>query len=219
MSDFFSFSTVHQAYFKAHGQVHHYKKGQIFTHRQEVSRDVYFLESGYVKVGFSTKDATERVLSIVLPGMTFAQVGSFYAMPQTELEFEAYSDIVIYRIPRDRFLIDLTHDQQLFYDWYRRTAENQLFWIELLTCCAERKPRDRILSWLTCMVRYFSITTGGKATIEMPLSQETIAAMTMLTRESTNKVIHELKRLGIITVKDKHITIPNVEALDKLARA
>lgn len=217
MSDFFSFSKIHQDYFHEKGQLELYKKGQLLVRHDDASPWMFFLEKGLIKLIFNTRDATPRILAFILPGMTFTQSGSFYSLPNIGLEHEAYNTVTVWRLPREQFIADLQTNLALFRDWHSRIQENHNFWIERILYSGEKQPRDRTIAWLLCMARYYGIHDGKSCLIEIPLTQDLIAGFLHLTRESTNKIIQELKSHNLITIQTKYITIPDIEALHAAA--
>lgn len=64
------------------------------------------------------------------------------------------------------------------------------------------------------MARYYSVKqSNGEFFIEIPMTQDLMASFTHLSRESTNRIISELKQLSVIRIQQYHITIVSIEAL------
>lgn len=214
MSDFHSYAHSHLAYLEQHGQKVTYKKGQLLVRRQEESPWIFFIESGYVKMMFTDDVGNERVLGFGIPGMTIAQSGSFYSLPHVELEYEAYTDCVVWRMARGNFIAAMSKDQTMFREWHERILQNHNLLVERILYVAEKQPRRRIIGCLLGMTRYYSLRQpDGSYLIEMPISQDIIASLTHLSRESANRIISELRHRGLITAKNRSIAIPSVELL------
>ena len=216
MSDFHSYAHSHLAYLKEHGQKVAYKKGQLLVRREELSPWIFFIESGYVKMMFTDNVGNERILGFGIPGMTIAQSGSFYSLPHVELEYEAHTNCTIWRMPRDKFIAALQESPEMFHEWHQRILQNHNLLVERVLYVGEKQPRRRIVGWLLGVARYYSIhQPDGSYLVEIPMSQDIIASFTHLSRETTSRIISDLKNLGLISIKNRSITIPNVEALRK----
>lgn len=215
MSDFHTYSEKHCEYFKSHGRVSVYKKGQLLVKREEPSPWMFFLETGYVKMVFTNDSFEERILGFGMPGMVFTQSGTFYTSPHTELEYEAYTDCVVWRVDRTKFMRDLKTDPNIFLDWYDRILQNHNMLIERVLYLGERDPNVRFISWLLGMTRYYSLAQkNGSVLIEIPMTQDVMANFAHLSRESVNKVLKDLKSKGLVEIQNKFVTVPSVQALN-----
>lgn len=214
MSDFHHYAHAHKRYFQQHGRVATYKKHQLLVRRDEQSPWMFFIESGFVKMMFTNETGEERVLGFGLPGMTIAQSGSFYTLPHTELEYEAHTECTVWRVPREQFIKDMASGPALMADWHQIVLQNQNMLIERILYLGEKQPRKRVIAWLLGIARYYSVKQpNGEFLIEIPMTQDLMASFTHLSRESTNRVISELKQLDIIRIQQYHITVVSVEAL------
>ena len=216
MSDFHSYAHSHLAYLRKHGQQVTYKKGQLLVRREEDSPWIFFIESGYVKMMFTDNVGNERVLGFGIPGMTIAQSGSFYSLPHVELEYEAHTDCVVWRMSRADFIVAMEQSPLMFREWHERIMQNHNLLVERVLYVGEKQPRRRVIGWLLAVARYYSYRQpDGSYQVEIPMSQDIIASFTHLSRETTSKIISELKTRGLIRVKHRLITVPSVEALQQ----
>ncbi|MFZ1360478.1 MAG: Crp/Fnr family transcriptional regulator [Candidatus Saccharimonadales bacterium] len=216
MSDFHHWAHAHETYFHTHGRRTSYKKHQMLVRREEESPWMFFVESGYVKMMFTNETGEERVLGFGMPGMTIAQSGSFYSLPHTELEYEAHTECQVWRVPRSQFINDLPTDAALMADWHQIVLQNQNMLIERILYLGEKQPRKRIIAWLLGMSRYYgTLQPNNEIHIEIPLTQDAIASFVHLSRESTSRIISELKQLGVITMQQHLIVIPKLDELQR----
>ena len=214
MSDFHSYAHTHQSYLEKHGQQVTYKKGQLLVRREEESRWIFFIENGYVKMMFTDDVGNERILGFGIPGMTIAQSGSFYSLPHVELEYEAHTDCVVWRMPRSEFIAAMTEDPTMFREWHERILQNHNLLVERILYVGEKQPRRRIIGWLLGMARYYSVRQpDGGYLVEIPMSQDIIASFTHLSRETTSKIISTLKSRGLISVQNRLICVPDIQKL------
>ena len=216
MSDFHSYAHSHLSYLKKHGQQATYKKRQLLVRREENSPWVFFIAEGYVKMMFTNNTGNERVLGFGIPGMTIAQSGSFYSLPHVELEYEAHTDCVVWRIPRDEFMNAIRQNYQMFYEWHERILQNHNLLIERILYVGEKQPYRRIIGWLLGVARYYSTQQpDGSYLVEIPMSQDIIASWTQLSRETTSRILSDLKKRELIRSSNRFISISDIKKLQE----
>lgn len=216
MSEYFSYSKVHRDLFHQKGTKAVYKKGQLLVRGDEPSPWMFFLEKGMVKVSFAASDGTERLMGFFIPGMTFAQSGSYFSDPTGGLEYEATADVVTYRMQRDVFVKEANDNIKVLRDFTRRMQENHLYMVERLIGQGEKNIRDRCIRWLLTMAKYYGINDGGYRVIQIPLTQDQIACAIHATRESVSKTLKDLKKEKLMHTSKKRIyirDIPNLQSL------
>lgn len=214
-TDFHHFAEAHETFFKQHGNRVVYKKGQLLVGHGEASPWMFFLERGRVKLMITSHDGEARILGFFFPGMTFSQSGVFYALPHMSLEYEAYVDeCIVWRVKREEFYAACQQDKAIYNDWYTTIHRNQDMLVERILYLGEKEPRRRIIGWLLAAARYYSNTQpDGSVQLAVPLTQDAIAGFVHLGRESVNKIIGELKTRNMIRVKNRIITISNLETI------
>lgn len=216
MSDFHHYAHAHREYFHKHGRQLIYKKHQLLVRREDPSPWMFFIESGFVKMMFTNETGEERVLGFGLPGMTITQSGSFYTLPHSELEYEAHTECTVWRVSREQFIKDMSANPTLFADWHQRILQNHNLLVERVLYLGEKQPRKRVIAWLLGMARYYSLAQpNNEILIEMPMTQDLIANFVHLSRESTNRIIGELKDSGAIRIKQQYVTVVSTDALQK----
>ena len=63
----------------------------------------------------------------------------------------------------------------------------------------------------------FGVPEEGRIEIELPLSQEELAAWTGSSREAVSKALQLLRSVGIVETGRKHVTLLDVDALRRRA--
>lgn len=219
MARFFQHLKEHEKLFRNEGESLEYKKSQMLVWRKESSNWVYFLVSGTVKAAFSLTDGTERLLGYFLPGMTFAQMGTFFSDPHATLEYEAIEKVTVFRLPREVFLNKLANDALINSEYVDQILRNQIFLIERIEYQGEKGIKAKMVKWLLFMYKYYCDSEDITCTIHVPLTHEIVANFLHATRESVSKNINQLRRDGYIIVSGKHITIPDIEKLRKYSES
>lgn len=217
MAGFFHFAKSHEQFFTDHGQRLVYKKQQCLVRPEDADPWVYYLDEGLVKASFSFVSGDERLIGFFVPGSTFAQSGSFYQDEGGGLEYLSVTPVVAYRVARQVFLDRLQSDVSFSADYTQMLLKNQLFLIDRLTYQGEGSLQRKMMRWLLMMAKYYGHTDeDGGCFIDLPLTQEVIAAFLHVTRESISKAMAPFVRHKIIQIERKRIRILNVDILKEL---
>jgi CRP/FNR family transcriptional regulator, cyclic AMP receptor protein len=76
--------------------------------------------------------------------------------------------------------------------------------------------RERVIERLVQLRDRFGIDRGGYIDIPVPLTQDDLAAWAFVSRESTARVLHDLRTRGIVRTARRRFTIEDTDALDGL---
>lgn len=213
----FQFSDAHRDYFTAHGQKVEYRKNQLMVWPADDTDWVYFLGSGLVKVSYFYDDGSESILGYFTPGLTFAQSGSYFQHNGgAALEYTAVEPSTVYRVPRDQFFAQLSREQDFNQDYLTMILRNQLLLIDRVVYLGESVLAKRCVRWLLFMAKYFGVRDGKTCYITIPLTQDAVAALLNITRESAGKCLRPLIKDGYIRMEKKHITISDIHKLQGL---
>lgn len=174
--------------------------------------NVYFLESGLVKIEKNTDTAKEILLGVVAPGEIFGEQaltgeGAF------NVSARVLESGIAYAIPADVF--------QRFCD--RRPEVYRLLMQHLLAKKQEleRKVehlcmsdvRDRLIYYLGELARLNPGTDTSGSVIH--ISQNELASLVGATRETTSTTLNALARQGLIALGHRLVMIPSLELLQQ----
>lgn len=217
MSSLFQFSGAHRDFFAQHGQKVDYRKKQLMVWPADTTSWVYFLNTGLVKVSCFYDDGSESILGYFDPGLTFAQSGAyFHHNGGADLEYTAIDPCTVYRVPRDQFFAQLSRDKDFNQDYMTMLLRNQLLLIDRVIYLGEDALPKRCVRWLLFMAKYFGQRDGKTCFIAAPLTQDTVAALLNITRESAGKCLRQLIKDGYIRMEKKRITIMDIHKLQGL---
>jgi CRP/FNR family transcriptional regulator len=82
--------------------------------------------------------------------------------------------------------------------------------VENLVC---RNLRSRIANILLELAEDFGRDEAGGRLIDLPLSQQDIAALVGATRQSVNGCLRELRETGLIAYQSRRFSVPDAAAL------
>lgn len=217
MSQVFTYSNIHEKFFKEYGQGKQYKSGYPIVWDKSETDIVFFLESGLVQATLQTQDNSDSVLGYFLPGMTFAQSGSFFNNRTQNLLYESIAPSNVYVMQADLFWEKIYNDFEFGSDYLKCVLKYNLLLIDRIAYINEKGIQRRIARWLLFMAKFYSKEIQNNAyLISIPLKQETIANFLSCSRESVSTTLGEFSRAGYIKIDKKQITIQNIEALKNI---
>lgn len=193
-----------ESLFKNNGSQVKFKKNRYLVSSLENSQWVFFLEKGIVQAEFTLSNGTERLIGFFLPGMTFAQSGSFFDFNEGDLEYKAKSDVVAYRLQKDLFLQALSKDSEFNTEYIDLLLRNQIYLINRIVYQGAVDLESKFISWIIFMVKFYGQKNTHGYEFLIALNHYEIANMLHTNRVSINKLINKYKRLNIIKI-DKHI--------------
>ncbi len=210
---FFKYAKLQGEYFYQQGQKLNYAKNRYLVTMHDENTSIYFLISGNVRVSFSLVDGSERIIGYFLPGMIFAQSGSFYGDEGGALEYKAVSPVTVLRLPRQDFLAELKANQQLNAEYIDILFRNQIFLIDRVVYQGEHNVDKKFLRWLLFLVKYYAEEIDGKLRVMVPMSQDDMANFLHVTRVSINKAISYFTKQDLIGRDGKYLIIHDVQAI------
>lgn len=177
----------------------------------DASEDIYFLESGLVKISVKGADGKEVLLLLVKPGECFGDHALLSDQPRTVFA-EAIHDSTIYAVPREGVLALLDARPELW-KWFAGGFGSRQTELEAklrLVCLHE--VEDRILHYLGEL----SSVLGPDS---IRLSQGELADLVGATRETTSSILNRLSRQGIVRLGRRRIVISRPDAVKLASKA
>jgi CRP/FNR family transcriptional regulator len=177
----------------------------------DASEDIYFLESGLVKISVKGVDGKEVLLLLVKPGECFGDHALLDNGPRRVCA-EAIHDSMIYAVPREGVLALLESRPELW-KWFAigfGLRQNELEVKLRLVCLHE--VEDRILHYLGELSSLL-----GQDSIR--LSQGELADLVGATRETTSSILNRLSRQGIVRLGRRRIVISRPDAVKLSSKA
>lgn len=177
----------------------------------------YVLKEGIVKTSIILKDGREFNLSyIVAPDIISLlkdEVSNYTSAPfNVRIESEEAS---FYRIPRATFWEYVKHNQHLqdyVRDYYRKKLSEN---IEALQNMTMNGKKGAVCAFIQRLINLFGVQKPDGILIDFPITNEDIAGFCGIsTRNSVNRILHDLKQENAIEIRHQKIFILNLECLD-----
>ncbi len=175
------------------------------------SDDLFFLESGLVKLSVKSRENKEVLLVLVKPGEWFGDHAILSDAPRTALA-EAIHDSTIHAIPREGVVALLEARPELWKSFATNFAKRQTQLEGKLRLVCLHEVEERILHYLGEL----SDSLGPES---IRLSQGELADLVGATRETTSSILNRLSREGVVRLGRRRIVINRMEAERVLSKA
>ena len=189
-------------------------KGGILFKEGDEGEHVYVIVNGKLKLGTSSGDGRENLLSILGPGEMFGELSLFDPGPRTSTATAV----------TDAKLLSLSHEKLI--PWLKGNPEVSL---HLLARLAQRLRRtneavgDLVFSDVPGRVAKALMDLGprfGKSTdeglfVHHDLTQEELAQLVGASRETVNKALADFAGRGWLKLDGRAVLITDVERLEK----
>ena len=177
---------------------------------------VYILKRGLVKISALQADGREVILALLRPGEVFGEEAVLDSAPRDHMA-EAYEDALLCIVNKADFLDMLRSYPELAFQvtkligfrlrTLRTRVEKLLF----------RGATARLAAILLDLARDHGVSDGNGIRLALRLSQQDLASLIGLTRESVNLGLTEFRRQGWVAVEGRTIRILDAAALERVA--
>jgi CRP-like cAMP-binding protein len=192
-------------------------KGSILFKEGDDGEHLYVIVDGKLKLGTSSGDGRENLLSILGPGEMFGELSLFDPGPRTSTATAV----------TDAKLLSLSHEKVI--PWLKQNPEVSL---QLLTRLSQRLRRTneavgdlvfsdvpgRVAKALIDLGDRFGKTTPEGLLVNHDLTQEELAQLVGASRETVNKALADFAGRGWLKLDGRSVLITDVERLSKRSR-
>ena len=192
-------------------------KGSILFKEGDDGEHLYVIIEGKLKLGTSSGDGRENLLSILGPGEMFGELSLFDPGPRTSTATAV----------TDAKLLSLSHEKVI--PWLKQNPEVSL---QLLTRLSQRLRRTneavgdlvfsdvpgRVAKALIDLGDRFGKTTPEGLLVNHDLTQEELAQLVGASRETVNKALADFAGRGWLKLDGRSVLITDVERLSKRSR-
>jgi CRP-like cAMP-binding protein len=192
-------------------------KGSILFKEGDDGEHLYVIIDGKLKLGTSSGDGRENLLSILGPGEMFGELSLFDPGPRTSTATAV----------TDAKLLSLGHEKVI--PWLKQNPEVSL---QLLARLSQRLRRTneavgdlvfsdvpgRVAKALIDLGDRFGKTTPEGLLVNHDLTQEELAQLVGASRETVNKALADFAGRGWLKLDGRSVLITDVERLSKRSR-
>ena len=201
---------------------HKLPKGQVL-HISSERMFLNMLASGYVKRYLLTEDGQESIQVIFGPHDPFPLTPVFAAAVDLaiykgdeEIYYEAMTDVELYSISKAELIAALGSNESLYKDLFYVAGQRLESNIQRLENNSLRAVHRRLADVLVYYAKRFGKQTPNGIAIQLPLTQQILANILNVSRESVSINMTHLQERGLVHTEPHHmIVVPDVVALHK----
>lgn len=211
LTNFFMFkelATPQISVITEHSQLIDYTKGTSVFHRGDTAQGLYILLEGQLKLGVTSPQGSEKIISIVSPGESFGEAILFLER-QFPVYAQAILDSQVLLIPKHLIFSMLDNDPMLSRKMLAGLSVRMHQLIQDIEMLSLQSCTQRFIGYLL----QISADASDINKITLPASKATIASLLNLTPETLSRTIAKLQQMELIEVRGKDVMITDVKKL------
>lgn len=185
--------------FASHYPTRKYGKGELILVEGEVPSCAYLIKKGVVKGYSITTEGTEKPIAFDNVGEIFPVGWVFKKLRWSPYYYDAFVDTEVYCIPRDEYIEFLRANPDIMFDVFDYFINRYLYFQMRVNALEQSKAIDKIIHTLHFLaLRFGKEVAPNTVQILLPLSQQELANIMGLTRETTGIELGKLVKRGIV---------------------
>ena len=184
-------------------------RGDILFHKADQASGFYLIVYGQVKLAFTSAQGNEKVVDILSQGQTFGEAVMFMDKPHM-VYAQTLSDSQLLHIAKTVIIEELEKDPKLGRKMIAGLSIRLHHLVTDVESYSLHSGRQRIIGYL---LRDNIDSDEKSLSVTLPTNKGIIASRLNLTQEHFSRILHELSEKGLILVKGRKISIPDVEKL------
>jgi CRP/FNR family transcriptional regulator, cyclic AMP receptor protein len=190
-----------------------YKKGDVILQPEDNTSFVSYIKSGFVRVYQITKEGDEKFHVIYKQGEIFPLLWVLNTVPVTKY-YEAIDKAEIIKVPIKEFKRLLDDNKAAYKDLSKRLTTMVVIFAHRVESLVQTKAANRVIAHILDLVKRFNKPTKEGLFIELPLTPKDIAHALALTRETVSKEFEKLVEKQIISYKERHLLVKDLQKLE-----
>lgn len=194
---------------------------QIGAHEDVISegdspREINLFLSGWACRYKQMEDGRRQIIAFFLPG-DLCDLNVFI-LREMDHSIGTITPVSVAEISREAFDEIAFHHPRVMQSLWWESLVNAAVQREWTVNLGQRSATERI-AHLICelFLRLRSVGLTRENTCEWPITQVELADTTGMSAVHVSRTLQELRNLGLISLKDRHLTLPDLEGLMQLA--
>ena len=193
-----------------------YQKSQVLIYEGDPVHSLHYIESGYVKVYNILNSGSERIIFIYGPGDVFPLTSYLSGSNIMRYFYVCMSPVTIRAIPSEDLEQRIKHDLNVGETLVGYTTSVNYQFIQRIEILAVNDARRKVVALLAFLVKKTGMGTP-LCELGVNLTQQDLADMSGLTRESTSRQLVRLRKEGVLLGTNSK-SIINETKLEKLLK-
>lgn len=185
-----------------------FKKGNIIIYQGEVTRSSYVIKEGAIKAYSINTQGEERIVRFYAAGDIFPAPWAVDASASAPYYYESLNELLVHVVPQADFQEKAKEDVTMMgeiTDYYIAAYANAMMRISALE---QAKATEKLTYTLFYLLQGHGKHLGGDLhRINLSLTQQMIASLIGLTRETTANELLRLKKNGVLSYKSQRYIV------------
>ncbi|HEX8966129.1 MAG TPA: Crp/Fnr family transcriptional regulator [Patescibacteria group bacterium] len=191
-----------------------FKKGQIILHVDNYNGDVFYLDSGFMKVYSLGVNGDERIYAFYKPQIIFPILYVFNNIKK-EIVYEAMNNVTVKVAKKEEFLLYIKNDANALFETTQAIVNVLNIYVGRIDNLEFGKSYPRLIFRLLSLAKHFGLKAGEQITIKLPITHKDLANTLSITRETTSREIEVLLKKRLLKWEKRLFVIPNIKKLEK----
>ena len=192
-------------------------KGQILFKEGEEGDRLYVVVHGKIKLGTTSADGRENLLSILGPGEMFGELSLFDPEPRTSTA-TAVTDAKLVSLAHEAVIGLVTSNPQTSLELLRRLAQRLRKSNEILADLVFADVPGRVAKAIMDLGERFGVQKDDGLHVNHDLTQEELAQLVGASRETVNKALADFAARGWVKLEPRAVLVTDVERITKRGR-
>lgn len=193
-----------------------YKAGQIVAYQGDQPTQIMYVKTGALKYYDIEDNGTEKILQIIGEQSFFSMSYAFGQTNELAAFYSTLTDTEVFLIPLDEFLERLKNDGELatvILGWFVEEVE---FILQRIKGMGKNEARNKVIDALDYLAsRHALPRRAGWARVKFPFSQQSIAELIGVTRETVSTVFKDIESQKIVRSPKLMVLEVHMERLRK----
>lgn len=189
------------------------ERGTYLFQEGMIADELYIIASGKVQIGKITTDGRELSLRICGENDICGELTLFTDNSKYLLSAMVLEEGEIYAIKKDVIESEIFHNSTLAYEFMKWMSDHFRKTQTKFRDLVLNGKRGALFSTLIRMSNSYGIQKGNEILIDLPLTNQELANFCGTSRESTNRILSELKKDNKISIKKGKISILDLQYL------
>lgn len=194
-----------------------FPSGQVLVAQRQALNGIYVIGTGSIEVGSMHLDGRRYVRRYARVGMLFGLVSVLdgKGSPYTYITHEPATVLFI---PKATFLSLLSRHPEMWASVARFVASFQRMALSAIDEHMFVALRVRLNSALVALAKSQCLRAGSADTIAVRITQDELASLLGVSRQSISKGLKQLEREGVIKVEYRKISLVDYQAVERIAQ-
>ena len=195
----------------------HYHKGQIVCYDGDRPQHIFFIASGHIRYYDIDKEGNEKILHIIGKDNVFPMLYAFRVTDYVSGFYATLDETEILAVPLNEFQQATKTNVELsnaLTKWFLGEINQLVFRVSSLQ---KTDARDKVLHVLAYLATEHGKRTGDWQQLGMPITQQFVADLAGLARETVSTIMHSLEKEKLIRTHKPHSLDIRAKVVDELS--